>query len=135
MEAEMYRVLTVVILTLAFALAGCGVAGQTQRQGDLTVTLETNPAIPMADRPTSFSVTVQHGGRPLDGAYVTLERRMPGMDHDGDSGKLIAQSEGNGRYGALSSFSMGSRWDIVVAVTVADQQPQVVTFPLDVEQP
>ena len=75
------------------------------------------------------------GGAPLDGAYVTLERQMPGMDHMGETGKLVAQSQGDGRYEALSAFSMGSRWAVAVAVTVADQQPQVVTFPLDVEQP
>jgi hypothetical protein len=129
----MYRVLTIVIVALA--LASCGAAGQTQTQGDLTVTLATNPAIPIADRPTTFYVTVQRGGAPLDGAYVTLERQMSGMDHMGEAGKLIAQSQGDGRYEALSSFSMGSRWDVAVAVTVADQQPQVVTFPLEVEQP
>jgi hypothetical protein len=130
----MYRVLAI-ILALALALAGCGAAGQTKTQGDLSITLETNPTVPIADRPTTFSDPVQRGGRPIDGADVTFERQMPGMDHDGDAGKLIAQSQGNGRYEALSSFSMGSRWDVAVAVTVADQQPQVVTFPLDVEQP
>ena len=130
----MYRALPI-ILALAFALAGCGAAGQTQTQGDLTVTLETNPAVPVADRPTTFYVTVKRGSAPLDGAYVTLERQMPGMEHMGDGGKLIAQSQGDGRYEALSAFSMGSRWDVAVGITVADRQPEVVTFPLDVEQP
>jgi hypothetical protein len=130
----MYRVLAIVV-ALALVLAGCGATGQTQTQGDLTITLVTNPTVPIADRPTSFSVTVQRGVVPLDGAYVTLERRMPGMDHEGDSGKLVAQSQGNGRYEALSSFAMGSRWDVAVAVTVADRPPTVMTFPLDVEQP
>jgi YtkA-like protein len=129
----MYR--RFITVFLALILAGCGAAGQTQTQGDLTVTLATNPAVPIADRPTTFSVTVKHGGVPLDGAYVTLERQMPGMEHMGEAGRLIAQSQGAGRYQALSAFSMGSRWDVAVAVTVADQQPQVVTFPLDVEQP
>jgi hypothetical protein len=135
MRIAMYRTRIIIILVLALTLAGCGPAGQTQTQGDLTVTLETNPAVPIADRPTTFSVTVQRGGEPLEGAYVTFERQMPGMQHAGDAGKLIAQPQGSGRYEALSSFSMGSRWDIAVAVTVADRQPQVVMFPLDVEQP
>ena len=130
----MYRVLAITI-ALALLLAGCGANGQTRAQGDLTITLATNPAVPIADRPTSFSIVVRRGGVPLDGAYVTLERQMPGMHHTGEAGKLIAQSLGDGRYEALSSFSMGSRWDVAVAVTVADRQPQVVTFPLDVEQP
>jgi hypothetical protein len=130
----MYRVFAIVI-ALGLALAGCGPTGQTQTQGDLTVTLETNPMVPIADRPTAFAVIVQRDGRPLDGAYVTFERQMPGMHHTEETGRLIAQSQGNGRYEALSSFSMGSRWDVAVSVTVADRQPQVVTFPLDVEQP
>jgi hypothetical protein len=130
----MYRTLPI-ILTLALALAGCGAAEQAQTQGDLTVTLETKPAVPVADRPTTFYVTVKRGGVPLDGAYVTLERQMPGMEHTGDAGKLIAQSQGAGHYEALSAFSMGSRWDVLVGVTVADQQPEVITFPLEVEQP
>jgi hypothetical protein len=130
----MYRILLAVVLALA--LAGCGAtAGQTQTQGDLTVTLETNPTTPIADRPTTFHVTVQRGGASLDGAYVTIGRQMPGMSHSGDTGQLVAQSLGNGRYEALSAFSMGSRWDVTVAVQVADGQPQMVTFPLDVEQP
>jgi len=131
----MYRMLTMVIVALALALAGCGAAGQTQTQGDLTVTLETNPAVPVADRPTTFYVTVKRGGVPLDGAHVTLERQMAGMEHMGDTGKLIAQSQGAGRYQALSAFSMGSRWDVAVGITMADRQPEVMTFPLEVEQP
>ena len=130
----MYRTLAIVT-ALALALAGCGAAGQTQTQGDLTVTLETNPAVPVADRPTTFYVTVKRSGVPLDGAHVTLERQMPGMEHMGDNGKLIAQSQGEGRYQALSAFSMGSRWDVAVGITVADRQPEVMTFPLEVEQP
>jgi hypothetical protein len=129
----MYR--ACILIILALALVGCGAAGQTQTQGDLTITLETNPTVPIADRPTTFSVTVLRGGAPLDGAYVTIQRQMPGMEHQGDAGKLIAQSQGNGRYEALSSFAMGSRWDVAVGVAVAEQQPQVVTFPLEVEQP
>ena len=131
----MYHRITIVILALALTLAGCGAAGQTQTQGDLTVTLETNPAVPVADRPTTFYVTVKRGGVPLDGAHVTLERQMPGMGDMGGNGKLIGQSQGDGRYQALSAFSMGSRWDVAVGITVADRQPQVMTFPLEVEQP
>ena len=130
----MYRTLPV-ILALALALAGCGAAGQTQTQGDLAVTLETNPTTPIADRPTTFNITVMRGGAPLDGAYVTVERQMHGMQHGVDSGRLVAQSLGAGRYEALSSFAMGSRWDVAVAVAVADEQPRVISFPLDVEQP
>jgi YtkA-like len=131
----MDRLLAAIMLVLVLTLAGCGGAGQTQTQGDLTVTLETNPTTPIADQPTTFRVIVKRAGVPLDGAYVTLARQMPGMEHNGDAGKLIAQSLGNGRYEALSSFSMGSRWNVAVAVAVAPQQPQVVTFPLEVEQP
>jgi YtkA-like protein len=129
----MYRILT--IIALALALAGCGAAGQTQTQGDLAVTLETNPTTPIADRPTTFLVTVKRGGVPLDGAYVTLTRQMPGMEHSGDEGRLVAQPVGGGRYQALSSFTMGSRWDVAVGVAVANEQLPMVTFPLDVEQP
>jgi hypothetical protein len=135
METAMYRLFAAIILVLALTLAGCGTAGQSQMQGDLTVTLETNPAIPIADRPTTFRLSVQRGGAPLDGAYVTLVRQMPGMEHGGDAGKLIAQSLGGGRYEALSSFSMGSRWDLMVSVATANQQPQELTFPIEVEQP
>jgi hypothetical protein len=133
MEIAMYRLFAAIILALA--LAGCGAAGQSQIQGDLTVTLETNPATPIADRPTTFRLIVQRGGAPLDGAYVTLARQMPGMEHGGDAGKLIAQSLGGGRYEALSSFSMGSRWNLMVSVAMANQQPQELTFPIEVEQP
>jgi hypothetical protein len=131
----MHRALAALVLALALALTGCGAAGQTQTQGDLVVTLETNPTTPIADRPTTFQLTIARGGTPLDGAYVTLKRQMPGMQHGGDAGALIAQSLGNGRYQALSSFSMGSRWDVVVGVEVADIQPQVMNFSLEVEQP
>jgi hypothetical protein len=131
----MYRLIAAFILALALTLVGCGAAGQTQTHGDLTVTLVTNPTVPIADRPTSFSVTVERSGARLDGAYVTLERQMHGMHHTEGAGRLIAQAQGNGRYEALTAFSMGSRWDVAVAITVADQQPQVVTFQLDVEQP
>src|SRR5262245_54297229 len=130
----MYRTLAI-ILALALTLVGCGASGQTIRQGDLTVTLETNPTTPIADRPTTFRVTVIRGGVPLDRAYVTLERQMSGMQHGADSGRLVAQSLGDGRYEARSAFSMGSRWDVAVAVSVADEQPQVMSFPLEVEQP
>jgi hypothetical protein len=129
----MYRILTIIVLALM--LAGCGTRGQTQTQGDLSVTLETNPAPPIADRPTTFTITIRRGGAPLDGAYVTLAREMPGMEHRGDEGRLIAQSLGAGRYEALSAFTMGSRWDVVVGVTPTNEQPQAVTFSLDVEQP
>ena len=128
----MHRALTALILALV--LAGCGARGQTQAQGDLAVTLETQPTTPIADRPTTFTIDIRRGGAPLDGAYVTLTRQMPGMQH-GDEGKLVAQALGGGRYEALSSFTMGSRWDVAVGVAVANEQPQVMTFSLDVDQP
>ena len=130
----MYRAL-VLALALILALAGCGAAGQTQTQGDLVVTLETNPTTPIADRPTTFSIAITRGGAPLDGAYVTLKRQMRGMQHGGEDGSLIAQSLGNGRYETISAFSMGSRWDVAVAIEVPNAQPHVVSFPIEVEQP
>jgi hypothetical protein len=130
----MYCRLTL-ILMLALALAGCGATGQTQTQGDLSVTLETSPSTPLADRPTTIRIQLQRAGQPLDSANVAIVRAMPGMEHDADQGRLIAQPLGGGRYEALTAFSMGSRWNLSVAVSVADEQPQVVTFPLDVEQP
>jgi hypothetical protein len=131
----MYRVLPIV-LALAFALGGCGATTQqTQTQGDLSVSLETNPATPLADRPTTFRLQISRSGTALDGAYVTLKRQMPGMSHMEDSGSLVAQSLGGGRYEAQSAFAMGSRWDVAVAVQVAEEQPQVMTFPLEVDQP
>ncbi len=130
----MYRTLTL-IMALALALAGCGATGQTQTQGDLSVTLETSPTTPIADQPTTFHIIVSRSGAPLDRAYVTVARQMSGMEHHGDEGKLVAQSLGGGRYDALSSFAMGSRWDVAVAVAVAKEPPQVINFTLDVEQP
>jgi hypothetical protein len=125
-----------IAVALAFLLGGCGAtAQQTQTQGDLSVSFETNPATPIADRPTTFHLLISRGGMALDGAYVTLRREMPGMSHMNDSGALVAQSLGGGRYEAQSAFAMGSHWDVAVAVQVADQQPQVVTFPLEVDQP
>jgi hypothetical protein len=123
------------MLTLALLLSGCGAAGRTERVGDLAVTLETDPTTPLAARATTFRLKLDRAGVPLDGAHVTLTRAMPGMAHHDDGGMLIMQPLGDGRYEAQTAFSMGSRWDVMVAVGVANEPPLVVTFPLEVEQP
>ncbi|MBS1967223.1 MAG: FixH family protein [Chloroflexi bacterium SZAS-1] len=122
------------VVLIALVLSGCGVSGQRQTQGDLTVTLATNPPTPIVDRPTTFELTLQRNGNPVDSAYVTLMRQMPGMRHN-DEGRLVAESLGNGRYTAQSSFAMGSRWNVIVEVVIADAPPQALTFAIEVDQP
>lgn len=127
--------LRIVVAMLALALIGCGASGQTQTSGDLTVRLETEPSTPIADRPTTLRVTLLRGGSPVEATRVTLARTMAGMQHPGDTGLLIAQPLGGGRYEAQTAFAMGSRWEVTVGVTIDNTQLATVTFPLEVEQP
>lgn len=120
-------------MVLALTLAGCGSARQVQAQGDLTATLETVPAPPVAGRTALLRITLERAGAPLEDAQVTLTRGMPGMQHPGDNDALPAQARGAGTYEAEMTFVMGGRWDVHVAVTDAHQQ--IVTFSVDVEQP
>lgn len=120
------------IATLAAALAGCATpAAQAQTRGDLAVTLAAEPGTPLVDRPVTVALTVTRGGAPLAGARVTLGRAMAGMEHHGDDGQAVAEDLGGGRYKALTTFSMGGAWDVLVSVDGGEPIP----FRVEVEQP
>jgi hypothetical protein len=130
----MYRALTV-ILVLALALGGCGATGQTQTQGELQITLATEPAPPLAGRPATLRFNLERAGVPLDDAQVMLTHGMAGMEHPDDRNPQPAQALGGGRYEARTNFVMGGRWSVAVIVMVPKRQQSVMTFQLDVEQP
>lgn len=124
-----------ILLLLLFALAGCGVAPTLVTQGELSVTLATEPAPPLAGRDTLVTLTISEAGAPLGGATVGLRRSMPGMTHDSDQELVPAAELGDGRYRATTSFTMGGRWDVAVVITAADGAERTIRIPVMVEQP
>lgn len=129
----MYRFLVVFLLGLA--CVGCGGTGQVQASGDVAVTLESEPAPPLVDRPTMLYVRPQVRGAVLTDAAVVVMRSLPGMDATTTSGPVVAQVMDDGRYAAQVQFEVSGRWDVVVRVQESTGRVSVVQFPLEVEQP
>jgi hypothetical protein len=125
----------ILALLVAAALAGCGVAPAAVVQGDMRLTLATEPAPPLAGRDTAVALTVSEAGAPLAGAAVGLRRSMPGMEHPSDQELVPAEDLGGGRYRATLSFSMGGRWDVAAVVARPDGATSTLVVPIDVEQP
>ncbi|NJM06263.1 FixH family protein [Candidatus Gracilibacteria bacterium] len=131
----MNRSLTCLLIVLIGLLTGCGVAPAVVAQGDLRITLATEPATPLAGRDTVVTLGISQSGRPLEAAAVGLQRRMPGMEHASDQELVSAAALGDGRYQAQTSFTMGGRWELVVTITTQDGAAQAVIVPLEVDQP
>lgn len=123
------------LLTASALLTGCGVAPIALAQDDLSVSLATEPAPPLAGRVTTLTLAIQQAGAPFDGATVGLRRSMPGMEHQGDHELVPAEPLSGGRYRATTSFVMGGRWDLAVVVTGHDGVAHTLVFPVEVEQP
>ena len=105
------------------APSGAGFATPVTEAG-LTVTLEPSE---VTFGFNTFSVRVVDGtGAPVEGATVTVEGRMPGMEMD--EPPVVAAASEPGRYLASDvRLDMFGEWEIIVLVERPGQEP--ATFP------
>lgn len=132
----MRRSLTLLaVLLLAPALAGCSSFTPAPPSGDLSITMATEPATPVAGQEAALVFEVAQGGRPLEGARVLVVRRMIGVVHPDDDIVFESADQGGGRYSAATSFAMAGRWDVQVVVTPAGGEAHSVSFEVSVAEP
>ncbi|NTU82019.1 MAG: hypothetical protein HGA45_22010 [Chloroflexales bacterium] len=117
------------------ALGGCAVVAPPPAQGELTITLDTEPARPVAGSAATLAITAASGGQPLLGARVLVVRRILGVDHPGDDIIFESDEQGGGRYAATTTFAEGGRWDVQVVVTPSTGEAHTATFVVEVAQP
>jgi Cu(I)/Ag(I) efflux system membrane fusion protein len=96
-------------------------AGSEKKAGDLTLTLETQPAKPkLGDNVVRLRIR-DNRGTPVTDAIVSLTSTMamPGMA----VGKAVAKHTKDGIYEAPVNLSMAGAWEIAVSVQRPGQKP------------
>ncbi len=122
-RARRWRAAALILILSAAGLAACH---QATTRGRWTLTLKTNPKVPVAGQPTRFLLHVNRAhGQPLDGARAQLALNMSFMDMGANVVQLAPQGDGN--YAGSGQFSMSGDWDCHARVELGGVQ-RVRTF-------
>ena len=121
----MKRGLIVLLLLLVSCSAVTGNLRQTQRLEGLTITL-TTPDQAQINRAVTFDVELSAAGSPIDDAAVYLDLDMPAMPMGVT--RPVAEFRGNGRYQAVTAYTMSGHWEITVVVERPDGSTARATF-------
>lgn len=122
----MIRCLTV--LSLLLILFGCtaAVPAETLSVDGLQVTL-TSPDNQTMNRAVDFTVDVRDAaGQPVDDASVYLDMDMPAMPMGVT--RPVAEWRGDGRYTAMTAYTMAGLWEITVVIERPDGRVSRVLF-------
>lgn len=117
------------------ALGGCAAVSPPPVTGDLLITLDAEPAHPVAGEATALTITVASGEQPLPGARVMVVRRTIDSAAPNDGSILEGSDQGGGRYAAATTFPVSGRWRVQVIVTPPAGEARTDSFTLDVAPP
>src|SRR5262249_4512342 len=116
---------TLMRFALLLLLAACAApTGRTVTAGDLAVEIAVDPDPPAPGENRLRVLVKDAGGRPVDGAKLTLTARLPAigsMPEMKGGGELRA--EGGGRSAAPSRLAMSGDWPLAPAVEPAGPPP------------
>jgi len=109
---------------------------QTQQVGDLTITLQVLPGHPGSTNTMTVTITNTNDGHPVTNAQVQMSINMQLMDMGTTQASLKG---GNPRYtvtfNSQTTFTMPGLWDINLRIQQPGQEPQQVTFIVNVAGP
>lgn len=127
--------ISLVLALCLLALGGCAAVSPPTPTGDLTITLATEPARPVAGAATTLAITVASGEQPLPGARVMVVRRILSGSAPSDEIIMEGGDQGGGRYAATTTFTQSGRWRVQVIVTPPAGEARTDSFTIDVAAP
>ncbi len=117
MNNPLFRTFLLLLLSFIF-LAACSNPTPTESPlpaaRGISVTLKTQPDIPVVGDIELLLDIADENGQPLDGAVVEVS-----ADHTDMSGMVMsgtATGQGNGRYAITADFSMSGNWLVTVSI-------------------
>jgi hypothetical protein len=116
------------LISLFVILAACSatVPVETQTVDGLQV-IFTSPDNQSVNRAVDFTVDIFDAvGRPINDAAVYLDMDMPAMPMGVT--RPVAESRGNGRYTAMTAYTMAGLWEITVVIERPDGSTSRVLF-------
>lgn len=110
---------------------GCHHMPNSPDNGPWHVSLQVSPPSPSPLDQARFTVrVVDHSGRPVDGAQVTLKMTMATMDMG--TTILPLQASGPGEYSSTGSFGMAGKWNMAITVSLGGRsETQTISYDLN----
>lgn len=115
----MRRMIVVVSLFAILVLTACEKKKETNSEsippqsGSFKMALTTNPAPPVESQNTTFRLNLTDtSGKPVTGAEVKTELKMPSMDMG--KNEFALADKGSGDYEGIGKFTMAGPWDVIV---------------------